>query len=373
MKLPDSKEFINYWPKSLAILQEKVLSFFLRHNIQIDNIWFPDIDIVIPISLKGHKNIQIVFFGGFLERFFESGNWPNKNFKFWCLSSKVQMVLIDLLKLPADSINVIPRYQLFEKNQFLKYCDLKQDVQIVYSGRLSSQKNIEMVLAFGEILKEKIHKKVEILLLGEWDNLAPKNRGRYQINSYQKIVEKFQSNLKIKQSVSFIHHLNYEEWLNQLSSNCILVNFSNFVCEDFGVSIAQAQQLGIPIILSKWGGHCDVQGDNILWVDNNDIGESFSLEECVLLKAQIVVEKYWGQKLSRALDLENGDKLIQLTETRYLSLVELHCLRLKAIEEYGNEMLLLGQDRMSLFASTESGKNFFKKYALIFSGNYKVT
>ncbi len=364
MKLPDIKEFINHWPKSLAILKERVLSYFEKNDIATDNVWFPDIEIVFPESLKNKTNIQVVLFGGFLERFFESGHWPDKKFTFWCLASKVKTVLVETVGFPADSIRVIPREGLFKKTSEQRKLNLNQDIQIVYSGRLSSQKNIEMLLAFCALLQERVSSSVELAMFGEWDNFFPKHRGRYDIKSYQDIVLAFQDRLDFKIRPQVIHHLNHDEWLERIKANALLVNFSTFVCEDFGVSIAQAQALGLPMLLSEWGGHCDVEGENVFYVDVEDIGESLSAHEKILLKAQIVVDKYLAGKLKPAI---KGSEAT-FKESRFLGLDDLSKMRLKAMEKYGHEMWLVGQDRMSLFASSAAGKNYFQEFNSLFSG-----
>lgn len=365
MKLLDIKEFINQWPKSLAVLKQRVLDYFERNKIATDNVWFPDIDIVFPQSLNNQENIQVVFFGGFPERVFETGNWPDKKFTFWCLSSKVQKILINLFNFVPASVNVISRYELFEKSSDEKKLDLNSDIQIIYSGRLSSQKNIEMLLAFSSILQEKTDKNIELLLLGEWDNHIPKHRGRYVIESYQKHIADFCEEINLQITPKFINHLGHHEWPELLGDNCLMANFSTFVCEDFGVSVAQAQALGIPMILSKWGGHCDVEAGNIHWVEVNEIGESFSSKEQILLKAQIVVEKF----LSNKLNIANKSADFFVSDKReFISLADLQSIRMDLMKDYGNEMMLLGQDRLSLFASSTSGKKFFNDYASIFSG-----
>ena len=98
MKLPDLNEFTVAWPKSLGILQTKVLEFYKNNNMGTDNVWFPDIELVLPNSLKDKNTIQVVLFGGFLDRIFETGNWADKNFLFWCMTPKVKKVMVDFEK-----------------------------------------------------------------------------------------------------------------------------------------------------------------------------------------------------------------------------------------------------------------------------------
>lgn len=363
MKLPDLNEFIVTWPKSLGILKEKVLTFFHNNNIPNDNVWFPDIELVLPRNLQGHHNIQVVLFGGFLDRIFESGIWPEKKYTFWCLTPKVKIVMVELLGFPDVAINIIPRYDLFPKMNPERQFDLKSDLQLIYSGRLSAQKNIEMFLAFAAILQEKTEKLVSVYLLGEWDNHMPKSRGRFEIESYRNTVEIFQQRLHFNEAPRVIDNLGHEEWLSVIKKNCLLVNFSTFYCEDFGVSVAQAQSLGLPMLLSRWGAHCDVEAKNVSWVNVSDIGESFLPAEKIILQAHVVVDKFLNNKLTMA----SPEKIILTAKQVYLNQAQLQMIRTKAMKQNGEDIGLIGKNLLSLFAGSNDGKLFFKAYSKIFS------
>ena len=143
-----------------------------------------------------------------------------------------------------------------------------------------------------------------------------------------------------------------------------MVNFSTFICEDYGVAVAQAQEAGIPMILSRWGGHCDVEASNVLWVEIYEIAESLSSNEIIILKAQNIVGKFLTNqllKIEKNINLDAGS-------SAYIQLDKLHKIRKDLMTLYGQEMMLLGQDRLSLFASTDAGKNFFNHYSYFFSG-----
>ncbi len=365
MKLPKVQELVNNWPKSLPFLKESTLSYFHKNDIATDNVWFADIEILLPEKLKDKDNIQVVVFGGFLERILESGNWPAKNYTFWCLSPRVKDIIVELLNFPEASVNVIPRYDFVEKNRVEKKLDLNSDIQLIYSGRLSSQKNIEMVLAFASILQERIKPDVNLVLLGDWGDQPPKSRGRFKIESYKKSVEDFQAQLKWRNEPRIENSFGPGEWTQVIDSNSLLINFSTYVHEDFGVSIAEAQETGVPMLLSKWGGHCDVVGKNIQWVETTDIGESLTASENVILKAQVAVEKFLNGKLQIAdsFSVVNSNAKIE-----FLSFEKLGQLRLKSMDQHGYGMSLIAQGWMTLFADTEEGREFFKKYSDIFRG-----
>jgi glycosyltransferase involved in cell wall biosynthesis len=363
VKLSGLDEFVNTWPQSLGILKEKILLYFQREGFSTENVWFPDIDIVYPAHLKNQHNISIVLLGGFLERIFETGNWPDKNYSFFCLSTRVKKILTEMFFFPEDTVCVIARKEIFPTSPKLTSLDLKKDIHLFYSGRLSSQKNIELVIAFYKVLEEKLENNIRLSFYGEWDNNIPKSRGRYIIESFQSEVESFQNKLIFKNKPRYIHGLKSDQWIKDLDSHSVLLNFSTFVCEDYGVSVAQTQSLGLPMILSNWGGHGDVIGENTLLVDLNDIAESLSPFQVIMLKAQVIVEKLLRSQLKTPVESLNITKRVSS-----IDLSGLQRIRHLAIEKYGHEICLLGQDRLSLFASSSSGKVFFKQYSSIFSG-----
>jgi glycosyltransferase involved in cell wall biosynthesis len=365
MKLSDVNEFINIWPKSMGILKSRIIHFIEREGLPVDNLWFPDIDIVFPHELSDKKEITVIFLGGFLERIFETGNWPDKKYTFFCLSSRVKRVLTKMFNFPDESIRVIPRREIFSESKKLIPLNLKDDLHLFYSGRFSSQKNIEMILAFYKALEEATTTKVTLTFFGEWDNNIPKNRGRYIIESYEKEIDEFIGKLPFKNPPQFITNLNSDEWIKKANAQSLLVNFSTFVCEDYGVSIAQAQEIGIPMLLSNWGGHGDVVGENIQLVPVSDIAESFAPFDVVMLKAQAVTKKFLSGSFPKAPAFKTDDEKGTLT---YLGLRELECIRHFSFHKHGQEICLLGQDRQSLFASSGPGKIFFKEYTQIFSG-----
>lgn len=364
MKLPSLTEYRNSWPKSLAYLESLVLDYFAKNNLEVDDVWFPDIEVIFPKRLNDKKIINVVLFGGFLERFFESGNWPNKEYKIWVIGSAVKNILVNQFAFNKDQIQLIPRYELFPKTQNIsKKLDLTQKIRFVYSGRLSAQKNIEMALAFIEELKNEFNLQVEIYLLGEWDNYIPKNLGRFVIDSYQNELENFISKLQLN-NVKIMSGLDRLAWQKYLEGNVCLINFSTFVCEDFGLAVAEANAQDFPMILSYWGGHIDVQGENIILIDARDIATYLSPLEIYQLKAKNLVKKFKNNELK----LANNKKSSEKTNFHQVTnLNDLNKLRLVALEKYGPELSFLGQDRMSLLAATENGKKFFNEFNLFFS------
>lgn len=356
MRLADILEFIDPWTISQSLLRPKIDSYLKANNYRTDNVWYPDVEIVFPERLLSETNIQVVLFGSFFEKIFETGNWPEKNYTFWCMCTRVKNILTGVCSFPEASIKCIPRYELFKKAT-LRSLSFDRPISLVYSGRLSSQKNIEFFLAFASSVETLSPVAVHTTLLGKWDNWIPKHRGRYIVDSYQTNIKYFLSKLKFKNAPVFIEDMGPEEWTNYLEGNSMLVSFSTSIAEDYGVSVAQAQELGTPLMISDWGGHGDVEGSNVYHVPLNAIGESFSPDEKILLYAEKLAQTFIKNP-----NFFHKDALLNKDQNSagvVLNLRDFENIRLGLMHDHGFEMGLLGQNLMSLYASSEKGKVFF--------------
>lgn len=360
LKILSPEHLINLWPASLANLRERVLNYLPQEISKAA--WFPDIEIVFPERLKQFDNIHVIFFGGYLERFFETGNWPSKNYHFYALSSRVKKVFQDLMLISADQFSVIPRDHLQTKPSSVKHLDLNSKITLVYAGRISSQKNIESVLGMTRILQDSID--IELLMLGNFDDFVPRNRGRFIIDSYSDEIHELIKRLNFKKAPKIIHNLDQKSWPKQIPNNSLMVNFSTFVCEDFGLALTEAYELGIPLLISDWGGHIDLIGENIHLVDKKLISESQCTHDALLLKSEILAEHFLQFNFTK----NSKQSPTKFTIPKPLSLTEINAIRADCILRFGSEIALLGQDRMSLFASTKNGELFFKYHSIIFSG-----
>lgn len=361
----DPVEFVRQWPKSLGLLQQRILAWFSREGIRTDNVWFTDIEMVFPDRLKNESEIQVVFFGAFFERFFESGNWPQKKYTFWTLSGRVRNVLTEMFFLPLRTVRQIPRYEIIPRASFENQPDLTKDLKLLYAGRISAQKNIEFFLAFAHELQERLSVNVETILLGEWDNNVPKGRGRTTMTPFQKTIDAFTKNLgSFKEVPKFIPDLGVDEWTSYLDGNVLLASFSTFICEDFGYSLAQAQERGVALVLSDWGGHSDIQGTNVSLIKREDIAEDLLPFDEITTKGREAAARFIRKEL-----LSPRESKPDRFESEFLTLNELHDLRLKVLSKFGFELAMLGQDRANLIANACKGREYFETYDKLFSGN----
>jgi hypothetical protein len=172
-------------------------------------------------------------------------------------------VLVDLMGLPEDSIGVIPRYQLAPrlKPKARRVLDLQQDFDLIYSGRIQSHKNFALVCATASALQHATEKRVRFYICGA------------RLDQARDTIKKELAQHRWKTQPSILGDLG-ENWFKSRWKNPVLINLSTFCYEDFGVSVAQADRMGWPMILSEWGGHLDVRAPGAIFVPADLVLES---------------------------------------------------------------------------------------------------
>lgn len=250
--------------RSMDMLSQRC-KLWLQEKFQIKDPVFIDDNSYFLGGFPDHEIVDIVFFGSHLEKFLRSGNWNQKQYRFWVLSTSVRKMFVEVYGFDKNQISLIPRYQLFpvkeiqEKTDHL-FMEQQAAIDFVYSGRLSPTKNIELIITSYALFKENLSLPSKLYLIGKFDNeVLP---GAKEINQpYQLALTDLVKQLNIEQDVLFLDAKSPDNWIkHEKFKNPILINFSTYVHEDFGVSVAQAQSAGWPCMISQWGGHLDLSG-----------------------------------------------------------------------------------------------------------------
>lgn len=352
---------------SLDILKEKAISFFEQKK-GITKLWFVDHYEHPPRDFFKDPNdvYDIVLFGDFLKRFLESGNWPLEKMRMWVLCERAKNILMELFHIPTQKVGIIPRYELFPLNiQEKKIEDylLSQKWTFVYAGRISPTKNIEFIIFFTYYLQKYENRQVELIFFGEFDNESFEDRGRFVEESYEeKIVQIITSLEDWENPPKFLGKHGADEWIEHSVENPILINMSTFMCEDFGVSVAQAQQKGWPCFLSDWGGHCDVEGTNVVKIDPIHIGKSFEVLPIIKSKAKILAKEFTNLISSNRSAQNNLSSTNSNTFPEITTISSLDSLRRQFVKKWGTVSILSNRDQLPWFADTSSGSLFFYLY-----------
>ena len=156
-------------PQSIEILYEKCAHYFSSQH-KIKKIWCVDREPYSPPKAQNNL-IDVVFFGGFIQRFLESSYiWVHPQYRLWVLSPAVKKIFTKQFHIPDRHINLIPRYQLFPLPKKARtFPKIHEKFTLVYSGRISRVKNIETLLFSTSLLQTRFNLNVDLVLFGHFD------------------------------------------------------------------------------------------------------------------------------------------------------------------------------------------------------------
>lgn len=351
--------------KSIELLEEEVHKYLLvEHGVKEP--WILDSINGTRLPPKA-KQVEVVFFGSYIQRFLESGNWPIESARFWVLTKSVKRVLVEQFNIREEFINIIPRNKLFITKTIPKqFPTIIDEIDLVYAGRISESKNIDALLYTVYHLQDIYKLKVKLFLIGNVDNMSNIYSMKEDIFSYQDHLNDVVDSLDWKIKPQFLEEMGSKEWIKFKFHNPVFITFSNFISEDFGVSIAQAAQVGWRSIVSDWGGHKDLDDNMSIKVPHSYLVENSGfthlLKERTKSAAKFVHDGFINNN-----DTKNEPK-ITVTDNQFISIEEIDIARKKFIGNNGGAIsLYLLRGQMNKFKSQECGEKFFSKLSSIFS------
>jgi len=133
---------------------------------------------------------------------------------------------------------------------------------IVYSGRLSLQKNVSlMATKFKEYSEKNPKKKLKLFLAGFCDDIGSPFHYIYQRLGHQHFLwEKTLSQIpeNIRSNIVWLGNLKQHELLKLYNAADCYLSFSLHHDEDYGMAPREALFCGTPCILTSWGGFADL-------------------------------------------------------------------------------------------------------------------
>jgi glycosyltransferase involved in cell wall biosynthesis len=223
---------------------------------------------------QGQKKPKIIFhiFGDFTLNF---PLWeylgPNlKGFKIeFLVASDRQKTLVDKMFLKNSTIicpfSVDPRDffpdQELRIKQRAEWNLTDRDVAFIFTGRLSRQKRIKtLITSFANEFANDPH--AHLFLYGKEDNIGDPFLGIWDdIGEYFRIFYSAYKALpsQIQSRIHFYRQVPNAELQQIYQGADIFINVSVHNDEDFGMSVAEAQFVGLPAGLTDWGGLASFQ------------------------------------------------------------------------------------------------------------------
>ena len=217
-----------------------------------------------------------------------------------CLVNKKN---VSLCPFPMDSKKF--QYNLSAREKFRKKFKLeKNDRVLLYTGRLSIQKNIEPLIETFIELKQKYKSgKLKLVLVGNVDDFESPTffQKKFNPGSFFQRLKKI-SSLCSPEELHFIPHSDLRFLQQAYNGSDVFVSLSLYHDEDFGYSPLEALSCGTPVVCTNWGGYRDFKKspDKSHSVELIDV----SLEENFLIVDNSATEK----KLLKSLKNSNHSK-----------------------------------------------------------------
>ncbi len=153
-------------------------------------------------------------------------------------------------------------------------------LRFLYSGRISTQKNVASAVRLLEGLQHKLGRPIELLLAGGLDDFEPFSSGVQTLGTqFTKLARP--ASIRVVR----LGHLPRGRLAPIYAGADFFVSLSTFHDDDFCLAAVEALSAGLPAILSRWGGHLDLLdrfSDRTFGIPLSDsgavLGESAALE-----------------------------------------------------------------------------------------------
>lgn len=130
----------------------------------------------------------------------------------------------------------------------------ESNVVATYIGRLALDKNIFALLeVFARAFAH--NDELRLLLVGRWENLGVPELGILDIDYEERVVSRIEK-LGVSGAVKIIPWVeSAQERRRILGASDVYASCSLALGEDFGIALAEAQAMGLPVIATAWGGY----------------------------------------------------------------------------------------------------------------------
>lgn len=130
------------------------------------------------------------------------------------------------------------------------------DHLITYVGRLTPQKNIEVMIDALKILRTRKQRTKLLLVGGFVDEYSPVE-GFMGGREYEAKIKNKIRELDLVDQVLFSGFISHKKALTFLAASDISLSLSTYAYDDFGRAVAEGISMNIPTVATRWGGSLD--------------------------------------------------------------------------------------------------------------------
>ena len=337
------------------------------NEIRKTKVFIPDIAEPVDFDETVDSN-EVLLMGRYFERIFQLEYWPKSSFYFYCLSTQVRKILIEVFNFSPEAIGHISRYDLFPTcTSEVKEFNLNESTHFYHAGRISPQKNIEFIIFTVFYLQIFFSKNIKLSLFGNFDNEYHRDRPGFRYIDYELKINKIIANLPwVGEKPQFFSNLNQDEWLMHIPIEGIFFSASKLISEDFSVSGAQVQQKGLPLLIPWWGGFKDLVGENIKHYHSSLIATSHASVTQISSHAKAFAMNL-KTKESGTLFSSGNETMKTIIPTQK---IDRNYLRERIefnIKNLSPNLELISENNLPLFASSDEGQNILSNCRKIFA------
>lgn len=137
---------------------------------------------------------------------------------------------------------------------YRQHFNAENDFIILYTGRISYQKNVDTIVKIFKSLESFSIRKMQLWIAGPWDDIFLPYAGINGVagSYYTQFSSGFSSEQDLR--VKFLGQLKAPELLKIYHAADLFISLSTYNDEDYGMSVAEALSTGLPCLLSDWGG-----------------------------------------------------------------------------------------------------------------------
>ena len=126
------------------------------------------------------------------------------------------------------------------------------EINLLYSGRLSYQKNIDQVLDIIEVINNQYHFNLKLTIAGGFDEIGHPLQGQFfSENTFQRKLTKRIKELKW---VDYLGEKTPTELAKIMQNSDAFISLSTYHDEDYSLAINEAKRSGLPALITAWGG-----------------------------------------------------------------------------------------------------------------------
>ncbi len=271
-----------------------------------------------------------------------------------CLNSNRTLALI-----PFPIETTIFKRSQSSRNQFRKLYGLKKDERaLLYTGRLSPQKNVELLidtfLKFNNSLL--LHKKKHLFLFGNIDDFESPTfyQEKLKPGDYFQRIKKYINDAN-NQYLHFIPRADHKSLKQAYCGSDLFISMSLYHDEDYGYSPLESLLCGTPVLVTQWGGYRDLklkissQSKDVKYigVTFNKSSLIIDQEKALIALSEAIKSKTLSQKAVKAYVQKYS---IESISKQYYKLLEKPCSTFKGFSnQFINLSLqMLNSDEVSL-------------------------